>query len=63
MSACYLSVWLMWFHQLHNLASPDQNDLGVSQPGDIQRPAPQERHHARCATAQVLPNTNTRICV
>lgn len=54
----YLSVWFMWFHQLHSLSPPDQDDLGVSQPGHIQRLAPQERHHTCGATAQVLPNTD-----
>lgn len=49
----------MWFHQLHNLPSPDQDDLGVSQPGHVQRPAPKEGHHARGATAQVLGNADT----
>lgn len=56
-SLSHLSVWFVWFHQLHRLTSPHHHDLWVAKPGHVQRATPQKGHDPCGATAKVLFQT------
>ncbi len=50
----HLSLWFVWFHQLHRLTSLHHHDLWVTQPGHIQRATLQKGHDPCGATAHFL---------
>lgn len=50
----YLSLGFVWLHQLHHLALLYQNDLGVSEPGNVQGRSCDECTHTCGAALQSL---------
>lgn len=56
----YLPLGSVRLHQLHCLALPHQENLGVPEPGHVQGVARDERTHARGATLQPLQGEGAR---